>query len=644
MTLSFRRTLLLYTLVPCLAIFLLFAIENIISTKIENQRRIEEHLHDLARSYVNLFDSYLLQVVMQANIVENMLSVYPNLTEEEIFQFLKTNVEQDSKIYGMAVAFKPYQFDAKRKLFAPYVHRQGDKIKQIDIAQSAYDYTDPKWEWWHKPLSSEKGTWTEPYFDQNAGNILMSTYSVPFTGGGKVRGVVTVNIPLHQLNAKFKEIGTERYRTFMLSKKGNVLLSPNEDEIGESYTEIINKRYKTAVSLVGEKNADSIRNLHLGLVDDMLTGKEGKRITTLKGNIEGLNMWYYFAPVKSTGWSAAVGIAESKAFAPVYNRIWYAIIFFSILLLLLITFIVLASGKFSKAFEWIVNRCLRIERMNFQPAKKPATQIQEISHLSNTLDNMCQALNAHFSVKEEMRVEEAVRQQTLPNSVPNIPGYQIEIWSRSTGDGCGEVYDVIDLQQGGKVGFLLIKDSDKGIEATVKNAQLRAIFRTAIKHGFSPGVIADQMNGFLISDSLSNGPVQIWLGSLDTDKGKIVNLSLGQNSIFHLSTDKNKVFRYADSAMALSVQKELPVVSEQAIEMLPEDVIVVTSEGITAALSQKREVFGVKQIENLLKKHGENKTRTILDSIKQAFLTFTQNAYIETDCTIIVIKRLARTD
>ena len=150
------------------------------------------------------------------------------------------------------------------------------------------------------------------------------------------------------------------------------------------------------------------------------------------------------------------------------------------------------------------------------------------------------------------------------------------------------------------------------------------------------------MNGFLFSGSLSNGPVQAWLGTLDIKKGNFVNLSLGQNTVFHFSTEQNKVNRYTDNAIALSIQKELPALNEQAFEMLSGDVVVVASEGITAALNQNREAFGVKHIESLVKEQGENKASAILDAIKQAFLTFTRDAYIQTNCTIIIIKRLSQ--
>ena len=159
--------------------------------------------------------------------------------------------------------------------------------------------------------------------------------------------------------------------------------------------------------------------------------------------------------------------------------------------------------------------------MNFQPAGKVNFNIEEIHKLSNTLDNMSHALDAHFSIKEDVQIARSVREQSLPLSIPEVSGYQIGICSRTTENGYGEMYDVIELQQSGQVGFLLLNDVDKGIEACVKNAQLRAIFRTAIMKTSHLEDLAKQMNGFLFSDSSLNGAVQVLLGLLEIEKGNL---------------------------------------------------------------------------------------------------------------------------
>lgn len=76
-------------------------------------------------------------------------------------------------------------------LYCPYAYRGGDWIAgngtvlTIDIA-FAYDYTEANTDWYLDPLETfsatgdaNTGTWSAPYHDANAGNINMTTFSLP---------------------------------------------------------------------------------------------------------------------------------------------------------------------------------------------------------------------------------------------------------------------------------------------------------------------------------------------------------------------------------------------------------------------------------------------------------------------------------
>ena len=77
-------------------------------------------------------------------------------------------------------------------LFIPdYVAGYKQKIDCADLALAALiDYAaskslavrlrypkDGKWEWFTAPRAAKAAVWTEPYFDEGAGNVTMCTYS-----------------------------------------------------------------------------------------------------------------------------------------------------------------------------------------------------------------------------------------------------------------------------------------------------------------------------------------------------------------------------------------------------------------------------------------------------------------------------------
>ena len=627
-------------LLPIVAIFILFSAVNIYAIKERTRERIDSQMTTLALAYGHKFNEFLKTTSSTANILAGTLSINPDLTESEIYLLLEENLNNEALAYGMAVAFVPYQFNSKRKLFSPYVYRHDGQIIRKEIAEEAYDYTHPQWEWWHKPLASGKGEWTEPYFDEGAGNIMMSTYSTPFYKRGKIRGVVTIDIPLRELYAEFDVVEIRKDKLGVISSKGSVILSPRQNEIGLNVSDIVEKTYEIAVELLGKKHADAVREEMQLMINNMMAGKEGKMVT--KGFHSLRDHWFFYAPITANGWSFIISIEESEAFKPVYTILWRSIGFFAILLFFLILSVTFVSGKFSRSLELLINRCQQIERMDFQPARETKFDFDEGRQLSNTLDRMSSALDAHFSVNEDIRIAKAIRHQSLPGSMPDIPGYQIEIWSRSTDDGGGEIYDVIDLQESEEVGLLLLKVSDIGIDATVKNAQLRAIFRTAVRQRVNPEQIARQMNDYLLLDSPLKGPVQAWFGLLNTANGVLASLSLGQNTLLHLLSENNSIQTYTGNLRLLSKQKELPVLKVRDIEFASEDVVVIVSEGVTTALNKKREIFSVARLELVVRENCQKSAANILEAIKGEFQTFTVASYVQTECTIIVIKRIAQ--
>ena len=80
-------------------------------------------------------------------------------------------VERNPVIYGSTVALVD-------KMVAPYSFQDGDHVTKSSLATEEYDYHSQ--EWFVKPLEAGAGYWSEPYFDEGGGNVIMTTYSVPF--------------------------------------------------------------------------------------------------------------------------------------------------------------------------------------------------------------------------------------------------------------------------------------------------------------------------------------------------------------------------------------------------------------------------------------------------------------------------------
>jgi len=649
MKLSFRKAILLYTLIPVIFIFVIFALENIHSTRQDVHERIGSHMSSLAYSYANLFNEVLNPISGIANTTADILQVDNTLKEEDLYRLLMLHVEHNPIIYGAWIAYAPYQFDKQQKLFAPYVFRQGEAYKQMDLG---YDYTNGAYEFWNKPVASGKGEWTEPYFAK-AGNIMMSSYVVPFYINGRLIGVAGIDIPLHDVSERIQIPGMKEHNVTVLSKQGKIILFPNAEYIGESIFEVIEKGFELESNNTTEQEEDLLRNSKLSiesLIKSMMSGESG--MIDLTELSDGNDYWYFYAPIKTPGWSFAIRLKESEVFSSVYERFWYSLLFFGLLLFFIMAAIFFVSGKFSSSIAWLIDRCLRIERMNFQQAQDNKFNIKEVTQLSGTLDRMCAALNSHFSVKEDVRIAKSIRQQTLPTKMRHPSGFEFCVWSQSNAESCGETYDSVDFRQSsyssdkelfGKkadgTNYLLLDAPDNGIDAAVKNTHLRVIFNSHAKLGVDLLDTAQFMNDYLVSELALPGPVQAWFGTVDNNDSTLSCISLGLNAVFYYSAESQNLRVLPNHPFALSMQKKMSDLVLQKIEILPNDFVVVASDGVWGAINENREQFGIESLEKIIMDNRNEDVQTILDAISQSIGQYTSHTSTKMNATVMLIKR-----
>lgn len=223
-------------------------------------------------------------------------------TENQLLDLLRAAVLSDESCYGGTIAFEPNTFDPERRLYAPYLSRKNGELEFMQI-EDAYDYTDPSQEWYGKALA-EGPRWSDPYFDTSVGDVLMTTYSAVFheTDPPRApRGVVTIDVSMDAIRhiARSLDLGGTGYAA-LVSSEGKFLYHPIEDIVlsGKSVSDVAASSGDAKLAALAEK---------------ILEGGSG--IADHTAPLTGLDSWFVYEPVPTTGWSL-IGVFI-KADAPV---------------------------------------------------------------------------------------------------------------------------------------------------------------------------------------------------------------------------------------------------------------------------------------------------------------------------------------
>ena len=138
------------------------------------------------------------------------------------FEDIITNIlKHNPDFYGSAVALDP-----AIDYCMVYAHRKIDGTIEIKEFKDSSVYNYNAMEWFQSAISNNSDTWSEPYFDEGAGNKLMCTYSHLFVNSDStLRGVLTADISLDYGVQNFIEEcdSEDGSKTYMLSNNGFVL-------------------------------------------------------------------------------------------------------------------------------------------------------------------------------------------------------------------------------------------------------------------------------------------------------------------------------------------------------------------------------------------------------------------------------------
>ncbi|MCP4676938.1 MAG: PAS domain-containing protein [Deltaproteobacteria bacterium] len=396
MRLSIRSKVVLFVILPIVGIYMTVVALNIAQTHRWTISNVERSMTALAAGYADHFNGHLREAEQAAKLTAAFIENNPSVTSELVYAQLESNLKNNPLIYGSAVAFEPYKHRPDRRLVVRYVYRKDGVLRREDPSDTGYDYTEKKQEYWHAPRSTGKAVWTEPYFDEGGGNILMATYSVPCFRDEEFLGVATVDIPLRPLR-ELADLGlSETTDFFILTGTGRYVYSPQVDQINQSVFE-----------LAGKISRDDI----IELAKEMISGKSGTA-KIQSWDSEHLD-WVFFAPIDSPGWGFAVSIPETTALSQVRQELYRNIAFLAVSLVFIVASLWFLTVAISRPIARLNAAVSEISRGNLS-AKATVGSRDEIGELAGAFNKMAKDL----SERQRDLSESEHKYRTLMENIP----------------------------------------------------------------------------------------------------------------------------------------------------------------------------------------------------------------------------------
>jgi sigma-B regulation protein RsbU (phosphoserine phosphatase) len=622
-----------YIITSTIVIFgIILGYNYFISRKVLVENNIE-NVSNLTNSTIHEIESVLLPA---QKIPENMAYVleHSQFTDQELKSYLKSSVEMNKEMFGGTIAYEPHQFNKKMLYYAPYYFRNGDSIKYSDLGKEDYNYL--KKDWYTIPKKKNQPLWSEPYLDKGGGNIVMTTYSVPFYSDScvqkKLKGIVTIDLSLDWLEKLISSI--KIYKTgyaFLISKKGTVIAHPDKEQyvMRQTIFEVANKT-------------------HYSLGQSMVQGKTG--FEPYESSYLNKRCWVYYAPIKLSNWSIGIVIPEDELFADL-TELTIKLLVIGIIGFIIITIIInLISRTISRPIRSLAKATLKTGSGEFDVQLPMVKTRDEIGQLTNSFSLMQDQLKTYIRnlqettaakerMENELRIASTIQMGMIPKEFPAFPNnnefniYGIMHPAKEVG---GDLYNYFFVDSH-HLCFTIGDVSGKGIPAALFMAMTNTLIKANALNGKDPAVILKDTNKELCKENDQMMFVTLFLGILNIHTGEVLFANAGHNPPMILRKNELPKFMKLASGVALGVFEDGIFTTEKLL-LAPSETIYSYTDGVTEAANKDYKLYTETRLQSLMEKISTQNLDSMVSSTLADIHTFVDGAEQSDDITILTLR------
>lgn len=611
---------------------------NYIFSKKILEKNVEESARNLTMSTVYRIETVL---VAAKKAPENFACTFESNTcnEEQLLNLLKALVAANSQVYGMAAAFEPFAFDGSKEYFAPYFYKGNGEMKYKLLSEGSYDYLYS--DWYQIPKEIEAPYWTEPYFDEGGGGIMMSTYSVPLykkdAGSRRFKGIVTADISLEWLREVISSIKIlNTGYAFLISKNGAVVTHPDKALImNDTIFNIAEAMHDKVLREIGRK---------------MIKGESG--FAASKSILTGKRCWMYYAPVPSTGWSLAVLFPQDELLADIERlRDMSALAGITGVALLLLVVVVI-SRSITRPIKAVAKAAQVIATGDLDAVLPAVVSSDEVGKLTEAFRYMSQSLKDYIAkltetvavkerIQSELSIARKIQMSMLPKKFPeHADNNCLDIFAmispaKEVG---GDFYDFHHIDDE-RMSFVVGDVSGKGVPASLFMAVTKTFLKATVSRENSPEKVLSIVNKELSSSHEGQSLfVTVFFGSINMRTGEVFYTNGGHNNPLVVKKNGDSTFVHPVGGMVLGIMDNIDFEMGNFV-LGPGEILFLYTDGVTEAMNEKKELYSEERLKSVLKRSSELDCKEVIEAVFADVKEFTGAAPQSDDITMLAIKK-----
>ena len=244
--------------------------------------------------------------------------------------------------------------------------------------------------------------------------------------------------------------------------------------------------------------------------------------------------------------------------------------------------------------------------------------------------------------EDELKIGRQIQSSFLPESLPELPGWDIAVRLRPARTVSGDFYDVFRLAQQPKVCFVIADVCDKGVGAALFMVLIRTLIRAFAEYGMDGGSTlknaVEATNNYLIRNHYQTTMfATLFIGVLEPKSGRFAYVNSGHPA--PLLLDAAGIKRRLNATAPVIGAFADSRFSVQQIELQAGELLFAFTDGITEARNAEKRLFSKERLWEIMDKAELSDAKSFLDFIEEQLRQHTADADQYDDIAMMAIQR-----
>jgi sigma-B regulation protein RsbU (phosphoserine phosphatase) len=266
---------------------------------------------------------------------------------------------------------------------------------------------------------------------------------------------------------------------------------------------------------------------------------------------------------------------------------------------------------------------------------------ESFNRMSSSIERLLHVEREKQRLDDELRIARQIQKSLLPMQPPEVPGLDIADYCEPARAVGGDYYDFFHLSAS-QIGVMIADVSGKGTSAALYMAELKGIMLALSRAERSPRNVLIELNRLLAAHLDNRSFITMTYAVVDLERRVVTVARAGHTPLIRAAGGTADLVQPDGIVLGLRLPgaeaKFAEVLREVELPIVPGDVLVLYTDGISDATDTGGELFGDERLAQLVKVHADLGAGGIRERVVRDIAAFVGDAEPHDDMTMVVMK------